>query len=117
MKVSNTFRSSVCAIAVGLFASTAYAIDPARAISQYVHDRWGIDQGFPRGAVYAITQTTDGYLWIGTEAGLVPETDEEFRRLLDAYLIEKSMYELMYELNNRPTWVRIPLTGILFLAG
>jgi ligand-binding sensor domain-containing protein/signal transduction histidine kinase len=49
----------------------AYPIDPDRAMSQYVHDRWGTDQGFPSGPVYAITQTPDGYLWIGTEAGLV----------------------------------------------
>ena len=35
--------------------------------------------------------------------------------LLDAYLLEKSLYELLYELDNRPTWVRIPLAGILTL--
>jgi ligand-binding sensor domain-containing protein/signal transduction histidine kinase len=83
LKVSNTFRSALPAIAVGLLASTAYAIDPARAISQYVHDRWGIAQGFPRGAVYAFTQTTDGYLWIGTEAGLVRFDGRSFRLIKD----------------------------------
>ncbi|HEY5055815.1 MAG TPA: alpha-glucosidase C-terminal domain-containing protein, partial [Acidobacteriaceae bacterium] len=36
-------------------------------------------------------------------------------RLLNAYLLEKALYELLYELNNRPTWVRIPLAGILKL--
>ncbi len=35
--------------------------------------------------------------------------------MLNAYLLEKSMYELLYELNNRPSWVRVPLTGILAL--
>jgi maltose alpha-D-glucosyltransferase / alpha-amylase len=35
--------------------------------------------------------------------------------LLDAYLLEKSLYELLYELDNRPAWVRIPLSGILSL--
>jgi maltose alpha-D-glucosyltransferase/alpha-amylase len=34
---------------------------------------------------------------------------------LSAYLLEKSLYELLYELDNRPTWVRIPLAGILSL--
>ncbi len=37
------------------------------------------------------------------------------QRLLNAYLLEKALYELLYELNNRPTWVRIPLAGILAL--
>jgi maltose alpha-D-glucosyltransferase / alpha-amylase len=38
-----------------------------------------------------------------------------FRTLLSAYLFDKSLYELLYELNNRPAWVRIPLQGILSL--
>ena len=33
--------------------------------------------------------------------------------LLDAYLLEKAMYELGYELNNRPDWIQIPMEGIL----
>ncbi len=37
------------------------------------------------------------------------------QRLLNAYLLEKALYELLYELNNRPAWVRIPLAGILSL--
>ena len=36
-------------------------------------------------------------------------------RLLNTYLLEKALYELLYELNNRPTWARIPLAGILAL--
>ena len=39
----------------------------------------------------------------------------EAQTLLDAYLLEKALYELLYELNNRPAWVRIPLAGILAL--
>ena len=36
--------------------------------------------------------------------------------LLDIFLLEKAVYELGYEINNRPEWVRIPLVGILALA-
>ena len=39
-------------------------------MTQYVLARWGAEQGLPRGPIYAITQTTDGYLWIGSESGL-----------------------------------------------
>jgi maltose alpha-D-glucosyltransferase/alpha-amylase len=46
----------------------------------------------------------------------VPAGSSEFRKLLDAYLLDKALYELLYELNNRPTWVRIPLEGILSLT-
>lgn len=52
-------------------------------MSQYIHDRWGPEQGFPRGAVYAITQTADGYLWIGTEAGLFRFDGLRFHQIRD----------------------------------
>ena len=42
----------------------------------------------------------------------MPTIDEEFARLLDAFLFEKASYEVTYELNNRPHRVRIPLRGI-----
>ena len=37
--------------------------------------------------------------------------------LLDLFEIEKALYELRYELNNRPDWVGVPLMGIATLAG
>ena len=46
---------------------------------------------------------------------LIPQP-KEAQLLLNAYLLEKSLYELLYELNNRPAWVRIPLSGILALT-
>ena len=51
--------------------TTALAIDPDRAMGQYIHDRWESDKGFPGGAVHAITQSSDGYLWIAADKGLV----------------------------------------------
>jgi len=45
---------------------------------------------------------------------LLPGT-EEAQKLLDAYLLEKALYELLYELNNRPAWLHIPIAGILSL--
>ena len=45
---------------------------------------------------------------------LLPQP-REAQLLLSAYLLEKALYELLYELNNRPAWVRIPLSGILSL--
>jgi maltose alpha-D-glucosyltransferase/alpha-amylase len=45
---------------------------------------------------------------------LLPQP-EQAQRMLNAYLLEKALYELLYELDNRPTWVRIPLAGMLAL--
>jgi signal transduction histidine kinase/ligand-binding sensor domain-containing protein len=54
-----------------LLCVSATALDPSRQISQYAHTAWRIQDGAFSGAPYAITQTTDGYLWVGTEGGLV----------------------------------------------
>jgi maltose alpha-D-glucosyltransferase/alpha-amylase len=48
--------------------------------------------------------------------GFLPSGSTHRRTLLNAYLLEKALYELRYELNNRPDWVKIPLEGILQLV-
>ena len=42
----------------------------------------------------------------------MPQSREELTVLLDAYVVTKAVYELGYELNNRPYWLRIPLQGV-----
>jgi PAS domain S-box-containing protein len=49
----------------------ALALDPDLRISQYAHAAWRVRDGAFAGAPSAITQTTDGYVWIGTPAGLL----------------------------------------------
>jgi signal transduction histidine kinase/ligand-binding sensor domain-containing protein len=56
---------------VWLLPAAARAGEPDRALSQYAHSAWRIQDGFLNGAPSAITQTTDGYVWIGTSTGLV----------------------------------------------
>lgn len=57
----------------------------------------------------------NAYLLTTTEATFLPKTTQELQVLLEAYLLEKAVYELGYELNNRPDWVDIPLQRILQL--
>ncbi len=52
------------------------------------------------------------YLDEAADAGFLPENREQLAALLDLCVIDKALYELAYELNNRPDWVRIPLRGI-----
>jgi len=55
------------------------------------------------------------YLEAASRAEFLPKTKEELAMLLGLYLLEKGVYELGYELNNRPDWLRIPVRGILHL--
>jgi signal transduction histidine kinase/ligand-binding sensor domain-containing protein len=54
-----------------LWTGPAFALDPAMRISQYAHTAWRMQDGVFGGAPHAITQTADGYIWVGTDAGLV----------------------------------------------
>ncbi len=56
------------------------------------------------------------YLAVADQASFIPPDREQLRTLLEIYLLEKVLYELSYEINNRPDWVRIPLQGILHLV-
>ena len=53
------------------------------------------------------------YCAVAGQGTFLPQGQEERQVLLDAYLLEKVLYELRYELNSRPDWVHVPLQGIL----
>jgi maltose alpha-D-glucosyltransferase/alpha-amylase len=55
-----------------------------------------------------------GYVDTARASNFLPPMDD-FRELMSIFLLEKALYEIAYELNNRPDWVRIPLNGILKL--
>lgn len=57
------------------------------------------------------------YLHTVKDTMLIPPTLEELYTLLDTYILEKAVYELNYELNNRPEWVIIPIRGIKAIMG
>ncbi len=49
----------------------AYGLDAHRSLKEYGHQTWQTDNGLPENTVHSILQTRDGYLWLGTEGGLV----------------------------------------------
>jgi maltose alpha-D-glucosyltransferase/alpha-amylase len=53
------------------------------------------------------------YRHASTGAGFLPQRDEEFRILLGAYMLDRTLVEIEYELGHRPEWIRIPIHGIM----
>jgi diguanylate cyclase (GGDEF)-like protein len=65
-------RLAALAVLTALYlAHSAFALDPHRALTQSRLSVWTSESGLPQNTVDAIVQTRDGYLWIGTEEGLV----------------------------------------------
>jgi ligand-binding sensor domain-containing protein len=71
-------RLLLLCVCAALSPHTLSALDPNRTLGQYIVTRWGHDS-FPGGAINAIAQTPDGYLWIGAENGLVRFDGISFR--------------------------------------
>jgi PAS domain S-box-containing protein len=68
-------QPAICLIALALVGSAGYsrprtALDATEALRIYDHGVWQVEDGLPQDSIQAITQTSDGYVWIGTELGL-----------------------------------------------
>src|SRR5580658_1151066 len=67
-------RQTRAVVALGILLACcrcAFALDPSLDVSQYAHTAWKVREGFSKGAIYSIAQTPDGYLWLGTDSGLL----------------------------------------------
>ncbi len=77
----STLRTAgvICAASITLAVLPALALDPHTALAQYGYQSWQTDTGLPQNTVHAIVQGRDGFLWIGTEGGLVRFDGVSFR--------------------------------------
>jgi ligand-binding sensor domain-containing protein/signal transduction histidine kinase len=96
LRSSNTFREdgfgkkwllrcAIAGVAGVCFACSASALDPTRSMPQYLHESWRTERGWPGGSIESIAQTSDGYLWIGTDRGLVRFDGLNFRQFERAH--------------------------------
>jgi ligand-binding sensor domain-containing protein/two-component sensor histidine kinase len=69
-RLSRSLVSCVVLAIAALFAPPAFSLDPGRSLTQYIHRIQQI-QGLPQATIFSIAQTHDGYLWLGTQRGLV----------------------------------------------
>jgi maltose alpha-D-glucosyltransferase/alpha-amylase len=104
--VAGMVRSFGYAAYAALFSFAVHAPDESVALEAWA-DTW---------RHWAAEAFVSGYRATMESSDLMP-AGEDFGRLLRAFILDKAVYELAYELNNRPEWVRIPLMGILKLVG
>jgi len=93
-----------CTTAVGMLPSP----DPVITNAKHWQRFWF--EGAAAAFSVAYKETAEGQAFL-------PEDWEAYEKLLDLFLIEKVLYELRYEINNRPDWVQIPLAGLNAVLG
>jgi maltose alpha-D-glucosyltransferase/alpha-amylase len=103
--VAGMLRSFGYAALTGLTAAAAARPDEHERLAPWA-DLWEtwVSAAFVR-----------AYLAAAQGAPFVPSSGEDLDLLLQAHVLDKAFYELAYELNNRPDWVHIPLTGLMKL--
>jgi maltose alpha-D-glucosyltransferase/alpha-amylase len=104
----------------GMLRSFNYASHTVRAgrlavMLESEHER--VERWLRFWCIWASSAFVRAYLRTAGNAGFIPRNDSDLELLLNAFLLEKSVYELGYELNNRPDWVDIPIRGIRELTG
>jgi maltose alpha-D-glucosyltransferase/alpha-amylase len=50
---------------------------------------------------------------VASEGSFLPTDESDLNRMLTAYTLDKAIYEVDYEMNNRPDWLPVPLSGAL----
>jgi signal transduction histidine kinase len=65
------FSVTIVVAALVVFAAVGMALEPTTSLSSYGRQTWGMENGLPQNTVQALAQTPDGFVWLGTEVGLV----------------------------------------------
>ncbi len=107
-------RAKVCALrdVAGMVRSFDYAAEAAiRQAGETTTRERDLLEAWRRAAARAFL---DGYFRAAVpgEVVFLPPTRDEAERILKTYELDKAIYELRYEVNNRPDWIGIPLEGI-----
>jgi maltose alpha-D-glucosyltransferase/alpha-amylase len=100
--IAGMIRSFHYAIYNVLFQNTSFEFEDKAALEPWAD------------LLYNVLKNTflHEYLLTVEGAGFIPKNEESLIILLEAYLLDKAIYELGYELNNRPDWIDIPIKGI-----
>jgi signal transduction histidine kinase len=115
--VLNLLRSLCAGMTVLLLYAPAYALSPDFKIAQFYHTAWTAKEGAPTGIV-SLAQTSDGYLWMGTPAGLFRFDGVHFERI-DAVHQEPLPSSNVYTLWAPPSgglWVGYAFGGASFIS-
>ncbi|TXK26307.1 maltose alpha-D-glucosyltransferase [Pontibacter qinzhouensis] len=103
--VAGMIRSFHYAVYNALFQQGSFRKEDSQYLEQWAEQWYHYASGF----------YMHRYLEKAKGQGIVPASEEDYNVLMETFLLEKAIYELGYELNNRPDWVLIPIRGIKYI--
>jgi ligand-binding sensor domain-containing protein/signal transduction histidine kinase len=97
-----------------LFCQQTFALDPSRSLTQYLHRIWQSQQGLPPATIFSIEQTSDGYLWLGTQFGLIRFDGLRFVEMNKFYdvSLEKKWIVQILEDDDHALWIATKNDGL-----
>ncbi len=96
-----------------VWSCTSFSLDPNRDITQYGFRQFTLIDGLPQSTVQAITQTTDGFMWFGTQDGLARFNGQQFLRFSDMSL---NIIDMQAD-SQGGIWIATHGRGLIYFKG
>ena len=100
--------ASVVVAAILVSSLWAWALDPRADLRRYAHLSWQTDSGLPQDSVHVILQTSDGFLWLGTERGLARFDGLDFVTYDKRNGLPAAFIQCLFEDRSHNLWVCTP---------
>ncbi|MBV9265964.1 MAG: hypothetical protein JO061_07340 [Acidobacteriaceae bacterium] len=101
-----------------LCASSLLALDSSKSLTQYAHRTWGLDEGLFQPTIYSISQTPDGFLWLGTQDSLIRFDGMRFHEFDSGgvALLHGNLVRSLIEDRSNNLWVGTVGSGVFRLS-
>ena len=92
---------------MGVHPSTLAALDPEKNLSNYIHHTWTTREGLPQDTIYSIVQDSQGYIWIGTDRGLVRFDGLEFKLFnkSNTHALKNDSITALFLASDKTLWI------------
>lgn len=115
MSLRSATKILLLLVLLGGMTRPSSALDPSRSLTQYLHRIWQVQNGLPRTTIFSICQTADGYLWLGTQTGLVRFDGIKFTELpeLGGVTLANERIVQIVEDHQRTLWIATSSSGLV----